>query len=146
MTDNVQIIKPDSSHMDGIFLLLKQLWPGKEINTQKVSSIITENSSSPFYEYLVAKSGETVVAFVSFSMKNNIWQEGKIAHIDEFIVHENYRARGIGTLILNETASRARSLDCKKIEVDSGLHRNDSHEFYKSWGFRERAIKFTFDL
>lgn len=86
---------------------------------------------------------DSIVGFVSLAIKNNLWMEGNLGHVDELIVDKNYRGKGIGTLLLNRIIDLAKEQRCKRVEVDSAFLRKDAHEFYESFGFEKRAFLFS---
>jgi GNAT superfamily N-acetyltransferase len=63
--------------------------------------------------------------------------------IDELVVDQNHRSRGIGGLLLQQLISIARSKGCRRIELDSALRREEAHRFYERHGFKNRAFLFS---
>jgi GNAT superfamily N-acetyltransferase len=62
------------------------------------------------------------------------------------IVDGELRGKGIGTKLLEKTFETANLRKCKKIELDSGFHREQAHKFYEKIGFEKRAYLFSKDL
>lgn len=55
---------------------------------------------------------------------------GRKLTIDDLVVGTAARSQGIGRALLAELQQRARSADCKLLDLDSATHRTDAHRFY----------------
>ncbi|NYT14192.1 MAG: GNAT family N-acetyltransferase, partial [Candidatus Methanofastidiosa archaeon] len=86
------------------------------------------------------------VGFISLSIKNSMWQEGNIGHVDELIVDKDFRKMGVGLLLLKSITIIAKDNDCKLLELDSAFHRKEAHIFYEKHGFGNRAFLFSKSL
>lgn len=129
---------------DQIFELLKQFWPNQSLDKLAMEQIYLKGLRSNNQTYLVAATKDNkIIGFVSLYIKNNLWQCGNLSHIDELIVDQDYRKKGIATLLLNKIIVEAKKNDCKRVELDSAFHREAAHEFYKRKGFENRAYLFS---
>lgn len=126
-----------------ILLLLKQLWPSRELDPTALRAVYTRGLMSASQRYLCAVEDGRVVGFCSLSLKNNLWQGGYLAHIDELIVDTQCQRRGIGTLLLAAISQEAVKSGCSRIELDSAFHRKEAHRFYEAQGFENRAFLFS---
>jgi GNAT superfamily N-acetyltransferase len=63
--------------------------------------------------------------------------------VDELVVDEAHRGQGIGRALLEHLAVLAGRHGCRRLELDSGLHRREAHAFYLAQGFEQRAALFT---
>jgi glucosamine-phosphate N-acetyltransferase len=142
----IKIKKPKQEDFVDVYLLLKQLWPEKKIKRKVLEKVFYEGLKSTAEEYLVAWFDDVIIGFVSIHYKNSLWQEGMLAHIDEMVVDEDYREKGVGTLLLDECLKIVVKKKCLRIEVDSALKRLDAHRFYKSKNFENRAYLFSREL
>jgi len=84
-----------------------------------------------------------VVGFCSLSIKNSLWQQGFIAHIDEIIIDQTQRGRGIGTQLITKAIKIASKAGCSRVELDSTFHRKQAHIFYDRLRFENRAYLFS---
>jgi GNAT superfamily N-acetyltransferase len=75
--------------------------------------------SSASQTYVCAIVANRVIGFGSLSWKNNLWQNGLLAHVDELVVHSQHRGRGVGARILGHLTDVARAKGCKRLELDS---------------------------
>jgi hypothetical protein len=65
---------------DFVLLLLQQLWPDKELNSNTIRSVFSHCLNSDDCKYFVAEMEEKVVGFCSLTIKNSLWQEGYMGY------------------------------------------------------------------
>jgi glucosamine-phosphate N-acetyltransferase len=123
--------------------LLRQLWPDTHLETAALRNVYERNLRAKSQVYLCAFDGKNACGFASLTTKNNLWQAGKVGHIDELVVDERYRGCGLGTQLLNEIIAHAKQRGCVRVELDSAFHRNGAHEFYRRHDFEKRAYVFS---
>ena len=95
--------------------------------------------SHPEIEVLVAGDPQDkAVGMVSFSHRPQLRARGRVATIEELVVTESWRRRGVGRELLKGVVERARSLSVKHLEVVTHLGRADYlRGFYEACGFEE---------
>ncbi len=128
---------------DGVLQLLRQLWPDKQLDPAQLRVVYDSVLTSEFQFHLCAVEGENLVGFGSLSLRSSLWEAGCLGHIDELIVDQKHRQRGIGLQLLFALIDLARQNGCGRIELDSAFHRTAAHEFYESQGFENRAYLFS---
>lgn len=126
-----------------IYPLLQQFWPDRELHEDTLADIFDRGIGSDITVYLCAKRRNKIIGFCSISFRDSLWQEGDIAYVHELVVDESERGQGVGSALLDEAIEVARSRKCKRIELDSGLHREEAHAFYEKAGFEKRAALFS---
>ena len=139
----IQIRQCKADDFAAVVLLLQQLWPGKRLDTHALRTVFDRALVSKQQTYLCAVDGERMVGFGSLTLKNNLWQEGNLGHVDELVVDEGCRGRGIGTQLLDRLIVLAGDLGCRRVELDSAFHRKQAHQFYERHGFENRAFLFS---
>ena len=140
----IDIRKCNDSDFDGILSLLRQLWLDKLTNPVTVKEILGKVIVSEQRACFVAESSDGIlVGFVSFSIKDSLWQEGLVAHVEELVVDEGARGRGIGAALVRYVIATARDKGCRRVELDSAHHREAAHRFYERLGFVNRAVLFS---
>ncbi len=127
-------------------MLLRQLWPDKPLNIQSLQSVYDLALSSENQKYLCAVEKNKVVGFGSLTIKNNLWQEGYLGHIDELVVDNGSRGKGIGRQLLSQLIILAKEKKCRRVELDTAFHRKEAHRFYEQQGFENRAYLFSMIL
>jgi GNAT superfamily N-acetyltransferase len=128
---------------DDVSVLLRQLWPEKTPDKDALRLVYDRALASDVQEYICATVDEKIIGFGSLSVKNNLWQEGFLGHVDELVVDKEYRGRGIGTQLLEHVISLARRKGCLRIELDTAFHREEAHQFYERHGFENRGYIFS---
>lgn len=131
---------------EDVVRLLRQLWPDKPLDYASLQTVFGRALASESQVYLCATDGQHVVGFGSLTLKNNLWQEGYLAHIDELVVDSEYRGRGAGTLLLDQLIVVAREKGCRRVELDSAFHRKQAHQFYEQHDFQNRGFLFSREL
>lgn len=140
---DVTVRAPLPEDFDRILLLLHQLWPDKELHRDELYGVFMKGLDDKRQRYLVAASQGIIVGFASLTIKNSLWMEGNLGHVDELVVDKNHRDRGIGTLLLESIIDLAKEHKCRRVELDSAFLRKDAHKFYESLGFEKRAFLFS---
>jgi len=128
---------------DDVARLLRQLWPDKPTDLPSLRSVFERALVSDSQRYICAVEDGKLIGFGSLTIKNNLWQEGYICHVDELVVDNTYRHHGIGTRILHHLMIIAKEKGCRRIELDSAFHRKEAHRFYERLGFENRAFLFS---
>jgi GNAT superfamily N-acetyltransferase len=128
---------------DRIFGLLEQLWPDKSLDRDSLCQVYRRGLASALQRFLCAVEGENIVGFCSLTVKNNLWQAGYLAHIDELVASEEKRGLGIGGALLAAIIVAAKQAGCSRVELDSAFRRAEAHKFYQRQGFENRAYLFS---
>ncbi len=138
-----QIRQCRSGDFGQVVELLRQLWPDKDLDTASLQAVFDRAIASELQVYLCAANEQHLIGFGSLTLKNNLWQEGYLGHVDELIVDKDFRGRGVGTRLLEQLVIVARQRHCRRVELDSAFHRQQAHEFYQRQGFESRALLFS---
>ena len=144
--EDLIIDKAQGADFEGVFRLLRQLWPDRELNEEQMRRCFVQGVLSEEQEYLVARREKAIIGFISLTLRNSLWEEGNIGYIGEFVIDEAFRNKGIGTKLLNGMIRVGKEKDCKRIELDCGYPRKNSHEFYRARGFEDRALLFSLKI
>jgi ribosomal protein S18 acetylase RimI-like enzyme len=126
-----------------IFGLLCQLWPDMDLDYKKMQEVYKQAIVSDKQKLIVGIYKSNIVGFCSLTIKNNLWQAGNLAYIDELVVDKRYRGQGIGKQLIDKITAIAKENRCKRIELDTAFHRKDAHRFYEKIGYEKRAYKFS---
>ncbi len=142
----VRIRSAEIKDFGGIYPLLQQLRPDKELNKNDLMEVFYRGVKSHKDEYFCAEINGEIVGFCSLAVKNSLWQEGYIGYICEMVVGLPFRNQGIGTTLLKTSIEAAKKKGCRRIELDSAFHRGEAHQFYEKCGFEKRAYLFSKEL
>lgn len=80
--------------------LLGQLWPEKAFDERMLKEVFVRGLNSEYQYYVCAVLNERIVGFGSLTIRNSLWQSGRLGHIDELVVDRDYRGQGIGRKLL----------------------------------------------
>jgi glucosamine-phosphate N-acetyltransferase len=133
------IREAELSDFDEVIELLEQLWPGKELSRSALMKVFSACIESPDNFYLCTEVDGKVIGFCSLGIKESLWMEGLVGHINELIVDKSFRRIGIGTELIEAAIAVAKEKGCKRVELDSAFYRDDAHKFYSKKGFINRA-------
>lgn len=81
---------------------------------------------------VAAVADDMVLSLALWRVVENTY-EGRRFYVDDLVSDEMRRSQGAGKLLLNWLESKAASLDCDVLALDSGVQRDRAHRFY----FRE---------
>lgn len=137
---------PTAEDFDGVYALLLQLWPESEMDKDRLNQVYRRTLETEQFQYRVARQGRDIVGFISWGVKNNLWAQGWLLHIDDLIVDERCRSRRVGTVLMDHAQQYALDHDCRYLELDSGLHRVNAHRFYERYGYSKRAYNFIYEI
>ena len=115
--------------------LLREMGYPHATDAQTVHWVI----SHPEIEIFVAADPQDrPVGMVSLSHRPQLRLRGRIATVDELVVTEGWRRRGVGRALIQQVIERcgARALSVKRIEV-SGFATEPLRTFYVSCGFAQ---------
>ncbi len=101
------------------------------------------NIKDPRNIYLVATVNGQVGAFVSCHSQLLLHHLTFVYEIQEMIVSEIFRGRGIGLSLMKHLEKELKLRNCQLLEVCSSKLRDNAHEFYQSAGFNRTHYKFT---
>lgn len=107
------------------------------------TEILTLLESGAYLTQLVSEHG--VVGIALWRVFNTTYV-GRKLDIDDFVVAEQARSRGLGATLLHWLEQRAQELDCSSITLNSANDRVHAHRFYKRERFEIIAAHFSRNL
>ena len=124
------------------FTLLKQL---TSINPEKISyeqfkihlDLIKTN---PLHKVLIAKCGEVIVGTTTLIIEPKFIHDlSFVGHIEDVVVSDKCRGKGIGRLLVNKAIEISRNHNCYKVILDC---KDNMIDYYKTCGFfpKERQM------
>lgn len=139
-----------------VLRLLDEL--GEEINkkmgfspynaaAQKIGSpIFDEIISRKDTLIFVAEENKKLVGLITFYLLPNMrhgWHRG---HVEDFVVSEAARGKGIGTQLFDMVKQYCKKNNIKVIKLDSGVDLTGAHKFYEKNGGKFTEKMFRFDI
>ena len=128
---NIKLIKPSeiSPQVEQrIGELMNQLNP--TIKTEGFVSLTTEASGC---ELFCAFEGNDIIGMASLIMYNVL--SGNKAWIEDVVVDQNFRRKGVATALTHALIDRAKERGADYLLLYTGTHRKEAHGLYESCGF-----------
>jgi GNAT superfamily N-acetyltransferase len=92
--------------------------------------------SHPEIEIIVAADPQDrPVGMVTLSHRPQLRLRGRIATVDELVVSEGWRRRGVGRALMQHLMQRAGVLSVKRVELSAYVDREGLQPFYEACGF-----------
>jgi GNAT superfamily N-acetyltransferase len=143
---DITIRKATEYDFDKVYPLFEQLWPNKELDKNALQIVFNRGVNSDTDELLCLDYSGELIGFCAYAIVNNLWQAGYISYMYAMVVDEKYRGKGFGTMLIQESIKSSKEKGLKRLELDSGFHREKAHEFYVKLGFEKRAFLFSHSL
>jgi len=86
------------------------------------------------------------VGFGSLHIEPQLHHVGLAGEIQELVVHETVRSKGIGAELVSRLEEAAEKRGCVSIEVTTRKRWVDAQRFYERVGFKKTHVNFTKDL
>lgn len=100
----------------------------------------------PHCRILIAELGGNLVGYLSIWRRSNLSHAGPAAFVDDLIVSEEARGKGLGTALLQEAMRYAKEWGCVEIEVSTMPENEGAQRLYREMGFEKRGVIWEQDL
>ncbi|MBF4471755.1 GNAT family N-acetyltransferase [Flavobacterium sp. HJJ] len=94
------------------------------------------------YKQVAVFDAEVCVGLSGFWTAVKLWT-GKYIEIDNFIVHSDYRSKGIGKMMTDYIDAKAKAEGCNAIVLDAFTGNFTAHRFYYNQGYEPRGFHFV---
>lgn len=121
-------------YIDQIVCLQKTLVPF-ELTQEEAAARLEYILNSPDYILLVAREGDTVLGTVTGICCRALSMPFLV--IEDVVVREDCRGKGIGKQLMNELDRFAMEKECEYAILVSSGFRQGAHSFYEKLGFTE---------
>ena len=89
--------------------------------------------------FVAELQGEPVGTIVLLVVPNLSHNGTPWAFLENLIVTEKHRGKGLGRMLLEHAVERARQSGCHMVELCSDVRRKEAHKLYNSMGFEAQA-------
>jgi L-amino acid N-acyltransferase YncA len=132
---------------DDLSLSVSQTGEQSYPSPNEVQKVVDAISAMTGYELLVAEEDGTVVGTMVLLIVPNLSHRAlPWATVENMIVDNRYRRRGIGRILMDYAIDRARQAGCYKIQLISNKKRLEAHNFYQEMGFETSVYGFRLYL
>lgn len=142
--DKVQILKASLEDIPALSELLSELFaqeaefePSPAIQGRGLEQIIKNPKVGLIY---VAKVENRIVGMVNLLLTVSTALGSKVALLEDMIVTQEYRCKGIGTGLIKAAIDEAKSMGCKRITLLTDKNNKFAQRFYQRSGFVESEM------
>jgi GNAT superfamily N-acetyltransferase len=119
---------------------------GSVLSLNEADRIFAKFRSYPDYRIHVVLDGEKVIGTFALLIMDNLGHLGTpSAILEDVVVAEELRGRGIGKAMMAYANDLCRQKGCYKMTFSSNMNREPAHRFYESLGFRKHGFSFYID-
>ncbi len=93
------------------------------------------------YRMVGAFDGSTCIGLSGFWISAKLYS-GKYLEVDNFVVTEEYRSRGVGKLLSDWMLEEAKRHNCATVMLDAYVTNSAAHRFYFREGFHIKSYHF----
>ncbi len=124
-----------------LFDLYSQLI-GKEGNYTKMCRVLNEIQDCPHYKLFCVYQDDELIATASLTKCFDLTGDAKYYYsMENFVVDERYRGKGVGTFLLQELEQYVSENDGSYMNFTSSMSRKDAHLFYENRGYHKDYVK-----
>lgn len=98
-----------------------------------------------FHGFIARDNNNEIVGYVTYFFTYYTWV-GKSIYMDDLYVKEEYRAKGIGSLLINKVVSFAKENNCNRMRWQVSNWNTHAIDFYKRMGADINDIQLNCDL
>lgn len=139
----IRKLKRADIYFNGFLKVLSQLSP-VDLDTWKAISTWLTRTGTGFHTIVASTRGDRVVGTASYFMEPKfIYGAGRVGHIEEVVVDQEFRGKGVGKALVKACVDELRRLRCYKIILNSS---DENAPFYEGLGFRRAANTMRIDL
>jgi ribosomal protein S18 acetylase RimI-like enzyme len=94
------------------------------------------------YKQIIVKENNETIALAGYWIATKLWC-GRYLELDNVIVHQNHRSKGIGKLITEYLVDKAIKNDCTMAVLDAYTTNFAAQKFYMNLGFVPKGFHFV---
>lgn len=94
----------------------------------------------------VATVGQQVIGFAGGRIEYGVESDAPYVRVIGLAVDQQFRHRGVGTLLMEQVETWARTVGTSLTMLTSGSHRTDAHSFYERIGYARTGVRFVKQL
>lgn len=118
--------------------LMRFLYP--TFTVEKYDAYLTEMIPHNYKQIAVFEQ-DVCVGISGLWSGTKLWS-GKFMEIDNFIVHPDYRKKGVGKMMTDYVDAKAKETGCTMIVLDAFTENFTAHRFYYNQGYVPKGFHF----
>ena len=108
---------------------------------EKLIQLLEDRRKSSIITYICRSDRDEIIGTASILIEHKMW--GLAGHIEDVVVHRNWRGMGVGRSLIDKCVWAARKFDCYKVVLDCETH---NIPFYERCGFKRGEAQMRMDL
>jgi ribosomal protein S18 acetylase RimI-like enzyme len=128
-----QVAKASKDLAAAVDRLLPQLSSSSPVPTESELRTVVESDAASL---LVARDGDDIVGMLTLIVFRS--PTGVRGRVEDVVVDESARGRGVGEALVNEALRRARDRGARTVDLTSAPTRKGANRLYEKTGFRRR--------
>lgn len=120
------------------YALIRQLSPGV---SEKRYAHLLDDMLAHDYRMVAVYEGETCVGVSGIWVATKIYS-GRYLEMDNVVVAESHRSKGIGKILTDYIEKLALEENCETMMLDAYLENEKAHAFYERQGFVKKGYHF----
>ncbi|GAH34488.1 unnamed protein product, partial [marine sediment metagenome] len=129
------------SDLSQLIKLLGQLTTVGNPNHNNIKPSIYDNI---YVATIIHNKKEIIIGCVTILIEDKIIHNGgKVGHIEDVVVSNDYRGKGIGKIIINHCVALAKESGCYKVILDCN---EENTKFYEKCGFKTHGVCMRIDI
>jgi len=125
-----------------VFPVLREL--RSDPDDDRFRSLYEEMAADGYELFAYYDDGEPV-SVAGVTLRTNFYL-GRYAFVCDLVTTANRRSEGFGRRLLEHVHEWARERGCDNVELESGLWRDEAHDFYTEMGYEKYCYSFKYDL
>jgi ribosomal protein S18 acetylase RimI-like enzyme len=145
----ITITAARETHLPAILNLYAQLGQddGRVLDLDTAQKLLARIASYPDYRlYVAVIEGKVIGCFALLIMDNLAHCGEPSAIVEDVVVAEQWRGRGIGQAMMGFATRISQRKGCYKIVLSSNRMRQAAHRFYERLGFSQHGYSFFLSL
>ncbi len=120
------------------FDVLQEMYPSltKAAYEEELPMMISNN-----YGQLAVFEDNTCIGLTGYWFSSKLWC-GKYLELDNVIIREQYRSKGVGDFLFDAAKKKAQELNCTILALDSYTDNFKAHKFFYNHGYVPRGFHF----
>lgn len=130
-------IKPMAVLLQTLFAQEADFTPNSSLQEDGLRLIIENKEIG---QLLVLKDNQEVIGMVNLLFTISTALGGKVAILEDVILHHTYRNQGFGSKLIEAAIAFAKKNHCKRITLLTDSDNETAHTFYKKHGFTKSGM------
>jgi len=123
--------------LDSLFAQETEFKPNPEAQTRGLSTII---DNADVGDIIVAHDASQIIGMVNLLYTVSTALGARVAILEDMVVSDKYRDKGVGSKLLKYALEFARNQDCQRVTLLTDEDNSGAHRFYEHHGFERSTM------